>query len=80
MGGFLIPKGVKIMEIKINQKINQNTIIMLIGFSFVCISEHLNLSDGVLWAAWVVLLVSMVSVLATIVAYTVKYWKNKIHK
>lgn len=61
----------------IEHKINQNTLVVIIGALFVFVSEYFKIAF-IVWATGVVLIVpSTVSVLITLIAYTTNYWKKK---
>ena len=67
-------------DVKINQKINQNIIIMIVGFTFVGLSEYFCLSC-VLWLIGMfVLIPSVISVNTSLFIYTKHYWNKKTDK
>lgn len=71
-------KGIKNMTCFLeNQKINQNVIIMVVCFALVGSVEYFNLSC-VLWGVgFVVLVLSVVSVIQCLFAYTKDYQSRK---
>ncbi len=74
---FCIKGVTKVSEVKIDQKINQNVIIMVVCFALVGSVEYFNLSC-VLWGVgFVVLVLSVVSVIQCLFAYTKDYQSRK---
>ena len=72
----LIKKAIKATNTE--QKINQNVIIMIVGFAFAGLSEYFSLSYVIWLIGMFVLIPSVFSVIVCLIAYTVNYCSKKI--
>ena len=65
-------------KFNIDQKINQNTICLIVGALLIGASERLGFGY-VVWCVGVsIVVVSAVSVCLSLIPYTINYWKEKM--
>ena len=77
---FCIKGVTKVSEVKIDQKINQNILSMIIGAAFIGLEQRFALPDCIYYVGWGVMMLSAIFVFFGLIAYSINYWNRKMYE
>lgn len=67
-------------DIRIDQKINQNTISMAVGAIFVVLEQYFMLPDSIYYVGCTIMIASAISVVVGLIPYSINYWYKKMNE